>query len=323
MINSSKIIGRSPAAFELARAIVKAAPTDASALIVGESGTGKEVVARAIHKYSGRHEAPFVAVNCGAISASLAETSFFGHEKGSFTGASNTTKGCFETADGGTLFLDEVTEMPLSMQVQLLRVLESGQYHRVGGTELRQVHVRIIAATNRDPKEAVRSGKFRSDLLYRLAVFPIRVPSLRERQSDIAYLAQRFLEELNAQENTNKAFSSATIAHLEAYNWPGNVRELKNTVTRAFILAGDLIEIDPMMPVFRVKSPGVANGFLKIPIGTDLANAQHALIQATLEYYGGDKRRTAEALGISPKTLYNRLEQPRDDTADGTSYRRR
>lgn len=324
MINSSKTIGRSPAAFELARAIVKAAPTEASVLIVGESGTGKEVVARAIHKRSTRCEAPFVAINCGAISASLAETAFFGHEKGSFTGAAATTKGCFETADGGTLFLDEITEMPLPMQVQLLRVLESGQYHRVGGTELRQTHVRIIAATNRDPKEAVKSGRFRSDLLYRLAVFPIRVPSLRERQSDIAYLAQRFLDELNAEEKTRKQFSEAAIAHLEAYNWPGNIRELKNTVTRAYILGNDTIEIGPMMPVFRVKTPDIANGFLKIPIGTDLADAQHALIHATLEYYSGDKRRTAAALGISPKTLYNRLEQVRgDEPANGTSYRRR
>src|SRR5690606_37173224 len=144
--------------------------------------------------------------NCGAISASLAETAVFGHEKGGFTGAAATTKGCFETADGGTMFLDEVTEMPLPMQVQLLRVLESGQYHRVGGAELRQAHVRIIAATNRDPKEAVKSGRFRSYLLYRLAVFPIRVPSLRERQSDIAYLAQRFLDELNAEEKTRNLF---------------------------------------------------------------------------------------------------------------------
>ncbi|MBB5214805.1 sigma-54 interaction domain-containing protein [Parapusillimonas granuli] len=324
MINSSKLIGRSPAAFELARSIVKAAPTDAGVLIVGESGTGKEVVARAIHQRSARCDAPFVAINCGAISASLAETAFFGHEKGSFTGAAATAKGCFETADGGTLFLDEVTEMPLPMQVQLLRVLETGQYHRVGGMELRRVHVRIIAATNRDPKEAVRSGRFRSDLLYRLAVFPIRVPALRERQSDIAYLAQRFLDELNAEEKTRKMFSDDAIAHLEAYNWPGNVRELKNTVTRAYILANDVIEIGPLAPVFRVKSPDLSNGFLKIPIGTDLANAQHALIQATLEYYSGDKRRTAAALGISPKTLYNRLEQMRNgETPAGTSYRHR
>lgn len=324
MINSSKTIGRSSAAFELARAIVKAAPTDASVLVVGESGTGKEVVARAIHKRSKRCDAPFVAINCGAISASLAETAFFGHEKGSFTGAAATTKGCFETANGGTLFLDEVTEMPLPMQVQLLRVLESGQYHRVGGTELQQADVRIIAATNRDPKEAVKSGRFRSDLLYRLAVFPIRVPSLRARQSDIVYLAQRFLDELNAAEKTQKWFSEDTIAHLEAYNWPGNIRELKNTVTRAYILANDIIDIDPMTPVFRAKTPDLANGFLKIPIGTDLANAQQALIRATLEYYAGDKRRTAAALGISAKTLYNRLEQDRaGEPAPGTSYRRR
>ncbi|QAA95131.1 sigma-54 interaction domain-containing protein [Pollutimonas thiosulfatoxidans] len=309
MISSSKTLGRSPAAFELARSIVKAAPTEASVLIIGESGTGKEIVARAIHQRSSRHDGPFVAVNCGAITPSLAESELFGHEKGSFTGASATTMGCFERAHPGTLFLDEITEMPLSMQVQLLRVLETGQYHRVGGSEQLKVNVRIVAATNRDPKEAVLAGSFRSDLLYRLAVFPIRVPPLRSRQSDIAYLAQRFLDELNTQEKTSKTFSAASIEHLENYNWPGNIRELKNTVTRAYILADDIIEIAPLSPVFRAPATEVNRGFLKIPVGTPLNSAQRSIIMATLEHYAGDKRRTALALGISPKTLYNRLEQ--------------
>lgn len=309
MIKSSKILGRSPAAFNLARSIVKAAPTEASVLIVGESGTGKEVVARAIHNRSSRRDAPFVALNCGAISPSLAESELFGHEKGSFTGATSTTMGCFERAHPGTLFLDEITEMPLSMQVQLLRVLETGQYHRVGGSEQLSVNLRIIAATNRDPKEAVLAGSFRSDLLYRLAVFPIRVPPLRERQSDIAYLAQRFLDELNAQEKTNKTFTAEAIQNLEAYNWPGNIRELKNIVTRSYILAEELIDIKPLSPVFKPRPAEVDSGVLKIPIGTPLTSAQRSLIMATLDYYAGDKRRTALALGISPKTLYNRLEQ--------------
>jgi DNA-binding NtrC family response regulator len=309
MIKSSKILGRSPAAFNLARSIVKAAPTEASVLIVGESGTGKEVVARAIHNRSTRREAPFVALNCGAISPSLAESELFGHEKGSFTGASSTTMGCFERAHPGTLFLDEITEMPLTMQVQLLRVLETGQYHRVGGSEQLSVNLRIIAATNRDPKEAVLAGSFRSDLLYRLAVFPIRVPPLRERQSDIAYLAQRFLDELNAQEKTDKSFTPEAIHNLEAYNWPGNIRELKNIVTRSYILADEKIDILPLCPVFKPRPAEVDSGFLKIPIGTPLTSAQRSLIMATLEFYAGDKRRTALALGISPKTLYNRLEQ--------------
>ena len=311
MISSSKIVGRSPAAFTLARAIVKAAPTEASVLIVGESGTGKEIVARAVHARSSRSDAPFIAVNCGAISASLAESELFGHEKGSFTGASATTSGCFERAHLGTLFLDEITEMPMSMQVQLLRILETGQYHRVGGSEQLQVNVRIIAATNRAPKAAVQEGRFRSDLLYRLAVFPIWVPPLRDRKSDIAYLAQRFLDELNAQENTKKQFSPKTIEKLENHNWPGNIRELKNHVTRAFILADDVLDMAPAVSAFRVPDPLAAEGFLKIPIGTPLTTAQHAIIRATLEHYDGDKRRAALALGISPKTLYNRLESAR------------
>ncbi len=309
MIKSSKILGRSPAAFALARSIVKAAPTDASVLIIGESGTGKEIVARAVHDRSSRREAPFVAVNCGAISPSLAESELFGHEKGSFTGASSTTMGCFERAHPGTLFLDEVTEMPLAMQVQLLRVLETGQYHRVGGTEQLSVNLRIIAATNRDPKEAALAGAFRMDLLYRLAVFPIRVPALRERRSDIAYLAQRFVDELNLQEKADKVLTPSAVEVLESYNWPGNIRELKNIITRAYILADHEIEIGPLSTARRSGSPELKQGFLKIPIGTSLTQAQHALIMATLDHYAGDKRRTALALGISPKTLYNRLEQ--------------
>lgn len=287
---------------------MKAAPTEASVLLVGESGTGKEAVARAVHERSSRRGAPFVAINCGAISPSLAESELFGHEKGSFTGASTTTMGCFERAHPGTLFLDEITEMPLNMQVQLLRILESGQYHRVGGSEQLRVNLRIIAATNRDPKEAVREGNFRSDLLYRLAVFPIRVPPLRERKSDIAYLSRRFLDELNTQEKTHKVFSPKTLERLENYNWPGNIRELKNSITRAFILADNVIDITPAASTFRLSAPLVKQGYLRIPVGTPLNAAQRAIVMATLEHYAGDKRRTALALGISAKTLYNRLE---------------
>jgi len=311
MIPSSKIVGRSSAAFTLARAIVKAAPTEASVLIVGESGTGKEIVARAVHARSARSDASFVAINCGAISPSLVESELFGHEKGSFTGASATTSGCFERAHMGTLFLDEITEMPMGMQVRLLRILESGEYHRVGGSEQLQVNVRIIAATNRDPKVAVQEGRFRSDLLYRLAVFPIWVPPLRDRKTDIAYLAQRFLDELNAQESTSKHFSAKTIEKLENYDWPGNIRELKNHVTRAFILADDVIDMSPVANAFRIPAPLAVDGYLKIPVGTSLETAQHAIVTATLEHYEGDKRRAALALGISPKTLYNRLESTR------------
>jgi len=309
MIKTSRFLGHSPAAFQLARSIVKAAPTDASVLIIGESGTGKEVVARAIHGRSAQKNQPFIAVNCGAISPSLAESELFGHEKGSFTGAVSSTEGCFGRAHMGTLFLDEITEMPLSIQVQLLRVLENGTYHSVGGSEQKKVNVRIIAATNRDPKTAVQAHTFRSDLLYRLAVFPIRVPSLRERKGDISYLAQRFLNELNDQEGTNKVFSPGAMLQLESYHWPGNVRELKNTIMRSFILADNQVEIAPLTNTVAAQTPEVKHGLLKISLGTPLSSAQRAVIMATLEYYGGDRQRTALALGISPKTLYNRLEE--------------
>jgi len=311
MTAPSQFLGRSASACKLAEAIIKAAPTEASILIVGESGTGKEVIAREIHERSSRRNAPFVAVNCGAIVPSLAESELFGHEKGSFTGASSATMGYFERAHPGTLFLDEAAEMPLAMQVQLLRVLESGQYHRVGGSELQNVDLRIIAATNQDPKQSILAGRFRPDLFYRLAVFPIRVPPLRERKPDIVYLSQRFLQELNEQENSRKVFSAGTLANLENYNWPGNIRELKNTITRAYILAENEIDIAPLGPVFESMPRQARQEFLKIPVGTSILAAQQAIIKATLDYYSGDRRRTAQALGISQKTLYNRLGQLR------------
>jgi DNA-binding NtrC family response regulator len=310
MAQSSNFLGKSAAARGLAQIIGKAAPTAANVLIVGESGTGKEVIARAIHAQSARRDAPFVAANCGAITPSLAESELFGHEKGSFTGAVATTTGWFEHAHGGTLFLDEVTEMPLSLQVQLLRVLENGQYHRVGGTEQQCVDLRVIAATNRDPRDAVRAGVFRADLFYRLAVFPIMVPPLRERKADIAFLSQRFLDQLNAQEKTRKKFSADAMARLESHHWPGNIRELKNTITRAYILADDELDIAPSGPAFRAAtSAQCSNGVLKIRVGTPIRMAEQAVIAATLDHYAGDRRRTALALGISSKTLYNRLEQ--------------
>ncbi len=310
MIPSSKLLGRSPAAFEMARSIVKAAPTDASVLIIGESGTGKEVVARTVHARSNRADAPFIAINCGAISPSLAESELFGHEKGSFTGAVSRAIGCFERAHTGTLFLDEVTEMPMSIQVQLLRVLETGTFLRVGGTESIRVDVRIIAATNRDITDTVKSGTMRSDLLYRLAVFPIKIPPLRERKSDIAYLAQKFLDDLNEREKGKKVFSPDSIGRLQQYNWPGNIRELKNTVTRAYILSDDNeIDIAPMRPFLRDSTPVRYNDTVHIPVGTSLAAAERSVILATIDHYGGDKKRAAMSLGISVRTLSNRLDQ--------------
>ena len=302
-------LGRSPGMRALADEISKVAKTPASVLIVGESGSGKELVARAIHEASRRADKPFVPVNCGAIPASLIEAELFGHEKGSFTGANAQNIGYFEHASGGTIFLDEVTEMPIDMQVQLLRVLESGAFHRVGGLEEIHVDVRVLAATNRDPYAAIRDGTFREDLLYRLAVVPLFVPPLRERPEDIAFLAERFLKQFNDKEKSAKTFSAAALANLASHDWPGNVRELKNTVHRAFILSDDSVEV-PMLggkkkrAEFGLMAP---EGEVVMQVGSRLADAQRDLIMATLKHHDGDKKRTAEALGVSLKTLYNRL----------------
>lgn len=302
-------LGRSPGMRALTAEISKVAKTPASVLIVGESGSGKELVARAIHEASRRADKPFVPVNCGAIPASLIEAELFGHEKGSFTGANAQNIGYFEHASGGTIFLDEVTEMPIDMQVQLLRVLESGAFHRVGGLEEIHVDVRVLAATNRDPYEAIRDGTFREDLLYRLAVVPLFVPPLRERPEDIAFLAERFLKQFNDKEKTAKAFSTAALNNLAAHDWPGNVRELKNTVHRAFILSDESVEV-PVLGGRKKKAEfglPATEGEVVMQVGARLADAQRDLIMATLKHHAGDKKRTAEALGVSLKTLYNRL----------------
>jgi DNA-binding NtrC family response regulator len=300
-------MGKCQAMRTLAEQIEKVARTEASVLVVGESGSGKELVARSIHTGSERAGQPFVPVNCGAIPATLIEAELFGHEKGSFTGAVAQNIGYFEHASGGTLFLDEVTEMPLDMQVQLLRVLETGMFHRVGGLEQVRVNVRIVAATNRDPYAAVAEGRFREDLLYRLAVVPLRVPPLRERLEDVPYLAQRFLDGFNAAEGAQKTFSKRAVETLAGYDWPGNVRELKNTIHRAFIMADEVIEIQGPALTRRPAKTQIAQGSLKMCVGTSLLQAQRELILATLAHHQGDKRRTARTLGISLKTLYNRL----------------
>jgi DNA-binding NtrC family response regulator len=301
------LYGSSTAMLELYEQIERVAATDATALIIGESGTGKELIARTIHEASGRKNAPFIAVNCGAIPDNLIEAELFGHEKGSFTGAVQARVGYFEHADGGTLFLDEITEMSPVRQVKLLRALETGTFYRVGGNELIHADVRVIAATNRDPATAVKENGLREDLMYRLAVFPLRAPPLRERDSDRELLAQHFLAELNAQENTDKVFSKRALDTLRTYSWPGNVRELKNAVYRAFILAEKTVEIPHPHLVSRVKKPHMQGDAMNVWVGTPLADAQKQIILATLKHCGGDKRRTAKTLGVSLKTLYNRL----------------
>ncbi|MEN4920396.1 sigma-54 dependent transcriptional regulator [Achromobacter spanius] len=304
-----KLYGKSERMLELYRQIGRVAPTNVTTLLIGESGTGKELAAHAIHELSPRRQRPFIAVNCGAISPNLIESEMFGHERGSFTGADRQHKGYFERADGGTLFLDEVTEMPLDLQVKLLRVLETGRFMRVGTNREVACDIRIVAATNRNPEQAVQEGKLREDLFYRLSVFPIELPALRERGSDILFLAQRFLQSLNQEAGKNKAFAPQAQAALEQYDWPGNVRELKNFVRRAFIMAdGDVLDLDMLAPHMSPAS-APAGGQVSVPVGETLAEADRRLILATLERCNGVKKQTAAVLGISPKTLYNRLEE--------------
>ena len=308
------MVGASDAMQTVYDLIARVAPTQATALIMGESGTGKELAAQTIHRLSRRHNDPWVAVNCGAISAGLIESELFGHEKDSFTGADRRRTGVFEEASGGTLFLDEITEMPADLQVKLLRTLEESEVTRVGGRAPIAVDVRVIAATNRDPELAVREGRLREDLFYRLHVFPITVPPLRQRDNDIELLAEHFLAEQNREAGTQKKWTRPALERLRAHSWPGNVRELRNAVQRAFILAdGDIGPealnslVAPAAP--RSAAPVVAagDGVVPIEVGSTLEDSEKRLILATLEHCKGNKNETARLLGISLKTLYNRL----------------
>jgi DNA-binding NtrC family response regulator len=305
--NYGKLYGSSCSMQKLYNMIERVAPTDATVLIIGESGTGKELVAETLHQASKRSDKPFIAINCGALPSNLIEAELFGYERGSFTGANRMHKGCFERAAGGTLFLDEITEMAPELQVKLLRVLESGVFYRVGGDQEIRVKVRIVAATNRNPEVAVAQGKLREDLLYRLAVFPTPIPPLRDRGEDIELLAQHFLDLLNSAEDTNKKFSAKAVAALRSYSWPGNVRELKNIIQRSFIMADDVIELDDLRGICKSESIEPQQGGLNFAVGIPLAEAERRLIYATLEHFSGNKRKTAEVLGLSLKTLYNRL----------------
>ncbi|HXO40641.1 MAG TPA: sigma-54 dependent transcriptional regulator, partial [Thermoanaerobaculia bacterium] len=305
------LVGSSPAMQQVYDHVALVAPSTASVLITGESGTGKELVAQTVHELSRRKGKPYLVVNCAAVSANLIDSDLFGHERGSFTGAERVHHGYFERADGGTLFLDEVSEMPPELQAKLLRVLEAGVLARVGGEKLVKIDVRIIAASNRDLDAAVAEGKFRRDLLYRLKVFPIHLPSLRERSEDIAALAESFLAELNQQEGSRKTLAPTTVAILGRCAWPGNVRELKNVVHRAFILATEEDgEIGPscLAPELSGHVPTADGARFPGSIET-LAEAEQRLILASLDHFGGDKRRAAEALGVSLRTFYNRLHE--------------
>ncbi|WP_414449854.1 sigma-54 interaction domain-containing protein [Burkholderia sp. 22PA0099] len=300
-----RLAGSSPRLQALLSKIEKVAATRASVLIVGESGAGKDIAARLLHDASTRAGGPFVAVNCGAIPAELAESQLFGHEKGSFTGAAAQHIGWFEAAAGGTVFLDEIAEMPRDMQVKLLRALESNTIMRVGGTDTIPLDVRIIAATHHNPVDAIQDGRLREDLFYRLAAFALHVPALRHREGDVEDIARDLVAGLNAQHGSDKALSAQALKALRAYPWPGNVRELRNAIERAFILSDDQIELDlPRQVPPRVD---VRDNVMSLPLGATLAHAQQRFIVASLRHFEGDKPRTAKALGISLKTLYNRL----------------
>lgn len=345
--------GRTPPMQRIYEQISRVAGTSVSVFINGESGTGKELVAQTVHDLSRRRKKPFLAVNCGAISPNLIESEIFGHEKGAFTGADKQHEGFFERASGGTLFLDELTEMPLELQVKLLRVLETGRFMRVGSTTTIDADVRVIAASNRPLLQAVQAGKLREDLLYRLNVFPIEMPPLRERLDDVPLLADHFLKAIAAKEGKNKRFTPRALAQLQTYHWPGNVRELRNAVQRAYVMAAaDVIDEqwlprpDPAHEVvsslsasagtFAAVSPalggqamagaaGVAGGAaapvaapapaeqsgpsIVMPLGSSMAQVEKAFILATLQHYKHHKEQTAAVLGISLKTLYNRLKE--------------
>jgi len=319
------LYGACPGMKNLFRTLGRLAATSAPVMILGESGSGKELVANTIHQLSDRKGRAFIAVNCGALPETLIESELFGHERGSFTGAARMHRGCFERADGGTLFLDEVTEMPIDMQVRLLRVLETGRFCRIGGDQEIVTNVRVLAASNRDLHQAVAEGRLREDLMYRLCVIPVTVPPLRDRAEDVLLLADMFLQELNDEQGTEKALSEEARKRIAGYAWPGNVRELKNVIHRSFVLCDDEVDVDIASSVFTPSgradvvalpssSPTRANGNeVTIQIGMSLDEAERALIVATLKAVEGSKARAAEVLGISLKTLYNRLHAYRNE----------
>lgn len=308
-------IGASPAIREVYDLIEHAAPTDASVLIWGESGTGKELVARTIHELSPRASAPLVALNCAAIPDGLLESEIFGHERGAFTGAVERRQGCFELAHRGTLHLDEIAEMAPGLQAKLLRVLQERTTRRLGGSREQPIDVRVIAATNVDPKEAVQDGRLRADLYYRVNVVTIAMPPLRQRREDIPLLVRAFLAEFGERsQGTISSASPAALDMLQRYSWPGNIRELRNVIERAVILArGETIDIDHLPPDLRGGIPPPSRDSLSAGMRVD--EAERRLIELTLEHTGNNKTRAAEMLGISAKTLHNKLNRFREAQA--------
>ncbi len=304
-----QIVGRSAAIRKVYQLVEQTAPTPASVLIYGESGTGKELVAAAIHKLSPRASSPFVAINCAAIPEGLLESEIFGHERGAFTGAVSQRQGCFELAHRGTLFLDEVAEMAPLLQAKLLRVLQERTVRRLGGSRTHPFDVRIVAATNSEPKAAIRDGRLRDDLYYRINVVEISLPPLRERAEDVPLLVQAFLPEFSRhRQRPVRSVTPDALRALERYTWPGNVRELRNVIERAVILShGEQIEVADLPPDLVGSPIPPPHATPTLTAGMRVDQAERHLIEVTLEHTGNNKTRAAEMLGISVKTLHNKL----------------
>jgi transcriptional regulator with GAF, ATPase, and Fis domain len=305
--NFEEIIGQSEKVRELLRKVEQVAPTDASVLICGETGTGKELLARAVHNRSRRKDRALVKVNCGSIPSGLVESELFGHEKGAFTGAMQQRIGRFELAHGGTIFLDEVTELPLDTQVKLLRVLQEGEFERVGSSKTMKVDVRVIAATNRDLNQVVNQGSFRADLYYRLNVFPLESPALRERKGDIPLLVSFFLSRFGKKLGKEaRGVAQKSMESLIRYSWPGNIRELQNVIERAVVLArGPVVQVDESM----LRGEAVATQALAID--TLENNERNHILRALGETHWviHGKKGAAELLGINPSTLRSRIDK--------------
>ena len=301
------LVGQSAAMRKAMDLVEKVAPSKASVVITGQSGTGKEMIARAIHQLSPRREKPFIAINCSAIPAGLMESEMFGHERGAFTGADQRRLGAWELADGGTLFLDEVGEIPIELQAKFLRVLEEERLRRLGGKSEISVDVRVISATNRDLKEEIKGGRFREDLYFRLNVFHIPLAPLKERRDDIPLLVQHFIDRFSREGGKKLAgLTQQAMKVLSEYGWPGNIRELRNTLERAVILCGsDAINVEHLPAEMALG--GGESAYLKLPFGLPLREVEKEYILSSLGRMQNNKARTAQALGISEKTLYNKL----------------